>query len=97
EDVKPEPEEVEIPEKLEIGYSLGVRNFTNETLAYAKSVGIDHVEAAGMNYFFDSNGELSQTEGTMQSIFNSAKAAADAEGINVSSIHMAYSEKMDLS
>lgn len=97
EDVKPEPEEVEVPEKLEIGYSLGVRNFTNEILAYAKSVGIDHVEAAGMNYFFDSNGELSQTEGTMQSIFNSAKAAADAEGINVSSIHMAYSEKMDLS
>ena len=88
----------EVPAKLEdIGFSISVFRMTPEKMNYSSSVGITSVEAVSMNSFFDSRGNFTKSDAEARKIMTDAKNAADAAGINIWSIHMAYSEFMDLS
>lgn len=93
-DIRPE---IPLPDKHKIGYSLSVNRFTDETLSYAKSVGVDYVEVSGITSFFDSNGYINKTEEQLEQIFTEAKAALDRNGIQAWSVHMAFGEKEDIS
>ena len=87
----------EVPEPLKVGYQVAVTRFTTEGMKYAKSVGIEFVEASAMNAFFDDNGNFTKSDAEARSIMTNAKKAADEAGVKIWSIHMAYSEGMDLS
>lgn len=85
------------PERLEIGYSVPVSRIQAEKMKKAYQAGIRHVEASGMNIFFDKNGEFTKDDREVETIMKSAKEAADQAGINIWSVHMPFSEAMDLS
>jgi len=93
--VKEEPKEV--PKPLAVGYSVGLTGITADKMSKAKAAGIEYVEAAGTNAFFDENRNFSKTDAEANSIMTAAKKAADNNGIKVWSVHMPYSEYMDLS
>jgi sugar phosphate isomerase/epimerase len=93
----PEDPVIELPTPLEVGNSLSISRITGEKMDYYKSVGIKHVEAGGMNQFFDTNRALTKTGAEITSLFTQAKKAADDAGINIWSVHMAFGEEMDLS
>lgn len=93
---KPEPD-VPSPDKLKIGYSLSINQFNDEKLSYAKSVGIDYVEAAAITSLFNSNGQINKTDAQLEKLFTDGKAALDRNGVVVWSIHMAYGQNVDIS
>lgn len=88
---------IELPNPLEVGNSLSVTRITSEKMSEYKLSKIEHLEAGGMNQFFDSNRELTKTDAEITSLFTQAKKAADDAGVNIWSVHMAFGEKMDLS
>lgn len=90
-------EEQELPEPLEIGYALSIGKFSEDTLSYSKSVGVDYVEVSGMSTFVDGNLNFRMSEEEIMKTLESAKAAADAAGIDIWSVHMPYGAKIDLS
>ncbi len=85
------------PEPLETGYSISYKNITPERLQHARSVGIDHIEVSGMNALFDANRQLVNEKDSVLEQFSAIKAAADAAGINIWSVHMPYGKLIDLS
>lgn len=87
----------EVPEPLNVGYSVGLGAITSAKMNHAKSVGIDYVEAAGMNTFFDTNRNFTKSDAEATASMTNAKKAANDAGIEIWSIHMAYSAHMDLS
>lgn len=82
---------------LEIGKSFSINHFTPERLAALKAAGIDHVEAAAMSTFIDQEGKFRMSDEAAAAILTKAKKEADAAGINIWSIHMAFGNKIDLS
>lgn len=95
---KPEEPSKETPvAPLKIGYGLGIGNFTNEKLTYAKSVGVSYVEASAMGTFLDANRKFRLSDEEIIKRLTDAKKAADAAGIKVWSIHMPYGQNIDLS
>lgn len=82
---------------LAIGYGLGIGNFDKETFTYAKSVGVDYVEASGMSTYVDGDLNFKMSEEEMRAHLEAAKAAADAAGIEIWSIHMPFGKNIDLS
>lgn len=87
----------EIPKPLAIGYGLGIGSFNQETLTYAKSVGVDYVEASGMSTYVDGDLNFKMSDKEMRNHLEAAKAAADASGIDIWSIHMPFGKNIDLS
>lgn len=90
------PGDPEFP-KHKIGYSLSINKITDETLSYAKSVGVDYIEVSGMTSFFNSEGKLKKTEDELEELFTKAKEKLDRSGIKVWSIHMAFGKEVDIS
>lgn len=85
------------PKPLRIGFSISIANMTPEKMAYAKSVGVDCVEAS-LGYLLDEK-EMTfkfSDEEAIAMVKQAKKAVADA-GIEIWSIHMPYSKKIDLS
>ena len=99
ENTKPDtdPEEIEVPDRLKLGYSLGAQGFTNEKLQHAKAVGIDYVEVSGTSAFFNNNREITKTDAELKSIFANVLTVTETAGIKVNSIHMVADAYMDLS
>lgn len=86
-----------VPEPLAIGYSLPLAGMSPEKLAYAKSVGIEHVEVSGMSLLVDGNRNFLLGDEEIRQRLADAKRAADQAGINIWSIHMPYGAGIDLS
>lgn len=86
-----------MPEPLEIGYALSIGRFSEDTLSYSKSVGVDYVEVSGMSTFVDGDLNFRMSEEEILETLELAKAAADAAGIDIWSVHMPYGAKIDLS
>jgi|SRR5699024_11104383 len=86
-----------IPKPFKIGYSVSINSITPEKLNYAKSVGIDHIELSGINSFFNKNGNFVDSDDEIEKKINKVKRVLDETDINVWSVHMAFSQYMDLS
>lgn len=91
------PPEVHTPEKHSIGYSLSINQFNDERLSYAKSAGIDFVEAAAITSLFNSNGQINKTDSQLEKLFTDGKEALDRNNVQVWSVHMAYGQNVDIS
>lgn len=82
---------------MRIGYSIGINNITPESMAYAKSVGVDCIETS-LSALINKNERtftLSDEE-VIEKVTQAKKAAKDA-GIEIWSIHMPFGEHIDLS
>lgn len=87
-----------LPKPHQLGYSLGLKNITKETLVAAKAAGIDYIEVSGLNSLIDSEtNQISASSKEITSNFKRVKAIADEEGIKIWSIHMPYGKEMDIS
>ncbi|MGK6350718.1 sugar phosphate isomerase/epimerase family protein [Parapedobacter sp. DT-150] len=84
------------PKRLKLGTSIGINDITPEKMNYAKSVGIDYIETAIDAVDVKQLTFTSSKEEIVQ-LLQQAKKAADDAGINVWSIHMPWSDKLDLS
>lgn len=96
ENTDPKPP-VDAPKPLRIGNSVGLSNVTSDKMKYSKSVGIDCIEVAGLGGFFDTNRSFTKSDAEAERLMKAAKQAADDAGIEIWSIHMPFSEQMDLS
>lgn len=90
-------EPAQVGEPLKVGYATSINNFDNQRLSYAKSVGIDYVEASGMSTFVDADLNFKMSGEQIKSQLQAAKAAADQAGIEIWSIHMPFGKNIDLS
>lgn len=93
----PATEATQQPDPLAIGYGLGIGSFELEAFTYAKSVGVDYVEAAGMSTYVDGDLNFKMSDQQMRAHLEGAKAAADQAGIDIWSIHMPFGKNIDLS
>lgn len=84
-------------DSLDIGYSVAIKKVSLENMRYAKSVGISYIETS-LAEFIDKQAKIflfSDKEIIKQ--LKVAKSAADKAGIKIWSIHMPFSDKIDLS
>ncbi|MGK6352672.1 sugar phosphate isomerase/epimerase family protein [Parapedobacter sp. DT-150] len=85
------------PNRLKIGTSIGINAITPEKMNYAKSVGIDYIET-GITAAIDKQRlTFTRSKAEIIQLMQQAKKAADDAGINIWSIHMPFSDKIDLS
>lgn len=91
------PAPADVPEPLEIGYSVPVGRVTLDKMNSAAKAGIKYIEASGMNPFITKSREMAKTDEETREIMTSAYDAASKAGVEIWSIHMPYSEHMDLS
>src|SRR5690606_7319602 len=80
-----------------IGYSLDFRKITLERMQYAKSLGIDYIEFAGTGALLNKDLTLKGTAQSWKQKVDSIKMILDATGMKVWSIHMPFSQQLDLS
>jgi sugar phosphate isomerase/epimerase len=86
----------EMPKPLSVGYSIPIVNITPQKMIYAKSVGIDYIEAS-FAAFIDSNRNFKISDEELIEKVTKAKEAAEKAGIKVWSVHMPYGSHIDLS
>ena len=84
------------PKPLSIGYSVGIAGITEEKMTYAKSVGIDYLETS-INGFIDNDRNFKYSDEEIIARIKKAKKIADDAGIKIWSIHMPFSNIIDLS
>lgn len=82
---------------LDVGFAIGLGKITKDTLALAKSVGIDHIEVSGMSMFVAKDRSFKRTDQEIIQKLKAIKNAADSAGINIWSIHMPFGSQIDLS
>lgn len=88
----------EIPKPLRIGYSLSISSITPEKMNYAKSVGVDCIEISGINGLIDKGTfNFKISAGEIDKLVKKVKKATDDAGIKIWSVHMPFSDKIDLS
>ena len=98
--IKPTPEVLippNAPKLLEVGYSVAITQIAKDKMNKAAMAGIKYVEASGMSTFIDKNRNFSKTDEEATAIMANAFKAANDAGIKIWSIHMPFSEEMDLS
>lgn len=84
------------PQRLRLGFSIGVDKITPEILVKAKANGIDFIETS-VNRYIDSAGNFLLTDDEMIDKVKAAKKMTDDAGIQIWSIHMPYGRLIDIS
>ena len=82
---------------LDIGFGFSLDQFELDTLIYFKSVGVDHLEASGINLLVDAKRNLKLSDVEIKEKLIRAKEAVDKAGVNIWSIHMPFGPEIDLS
>lgn len=82
---------------LDLGYSVAIKNVTPEKMHYAKSVGISCIETSLAEFIDKQNLSFLSSDKEIVESLKAAKLAADEAGIKIWSIHMPFSNKIDLS
>lgn len=84
------------PKKLEVGYSVAIKNITQDKMQYAHSVGIKSIEMSGFSGLIKEY-SFNVPENEIRLLIEEARKATDNAGIDVRSIHMPFSKFMDIS
>ncbi|TPE41029.1 sugar phosphate isomerase/epimerase family protein [Pontibacter mangrovi] len=92
-----EPDKEKPVAPLKVGYALAISKFTPEKLSYAESVGVSYVEASGMTLFVNEERAFKLSDEQVIAKLTEAKNAADAAGIKIWSVHMPFSQSIDIS
>lgn len=85
------------PKPLKIGFNIGSNKITSETMKYAKSVGIDYIETSLSSYVDKGTLTFNKSDDEIIEELKVAKKNAEKAGITIWSIHMPFSEQIDLS
>lgn len=82
---------------LEVGFAMSLARVDEDSLLYAKSVGVDHIEISGLGMFVSANREFKYTDSEITQKLKEIKNMVDKAGINIWSIHMPFGSQIDLS
>lgn len=85
------------PRPLRIGYSISLASVTPEKMKYAKSVGVDCIEASFTAFIDVKKCEFRFDTAEIARRVREAKKAAGEAGIEIWSVHMPFGEKIDIS
>src|SRR5690606_16533596 len=85
------------PSSMPIGYSVNIQAITKEKMLYAKSLGIRYIELSNIGSLLNKDLSLKYDQDYWKVKIDSLKAILDATGVKVWSIHMPFSQKIDLS
>lgn len=85
------------PSSMPIGYSVNIQAITKEKMLYAKSLGIRYIELSNIGSLLNKDLSLKYDQDYWKVKIGSLKAILDATGVKVWSIHMPFSQKIDLS
>lgn len=83
--------------EMPIGYSVNIQMISKEKLQYAKSLGIDYIELSNVGSLLDRQLKIKYDDAFWEIKIDSIKRILDEVGIKVWSIHMPFSEAIDLS
>ncbi len=84
------------PQRLSLGFSIGIDKISPEILTKARANGIEYIETS-INRYIDSAGNFLLTDDEMVEKVRAAKKMADDAGIQIWSIHMPYGRLIDIS
>jgi len=90
------PQAPKAPVPLKLGYSVSLKSITPANMAAAKAAGVDYVETS-LGSFLADDRTFKASEKQIREALRKAKEAADNAGIQIWSIHMPYSQQMDIS
>ena len=85
------------PGKYPLGYSVDIGKITSEKMQYAKSLGITHIELAGITAMLDKKLDTIEVSAKWKEHIQSVKSILASSGVKVWSIHMPYSQNFDIS
>ena len=85
------------PSRMALGYSVNMQLITKEKMQYAKSLGIDYIELSNVGSMLNKDLSLKYDQDYWKNQIDSIKTILDATDIKVWSIHMPFSQKIDLS
>jgi sugar phosphate isomerase/epimerase len=85
-----------VPQRLKVGYSVGIHGITPEKMAAAKAGGIDVIETS-INAYIDKERNFKFSDKEIIEKLTQAKKVADEAGIAIWSIHMPYGKDIDIS
>ncbi|WP_256012740.1 sugar phosphate isomerase/epimerase family protein [Desertivirga xinjiangensis] len=83
--------------KYPLGYSVDIGKITSEKMQYAKSLGITHIELAGIGAILDKKLDTIEVSVKWKDHIQSVKTILANSGIKVWSIHMPFSQNFDIS
>lgn len=83
--------------KYPLGYSVDISKITDEKMRYARSLGITHIELAGIGAILDKNLDTIDVSGKWISHIRSVREILDRTGMKVWSVHMPFSRNYDIS
>jgi len=86
-----------VPAQLRTGYNTSIANVNEATMNAAKAAGIEAIEVSLSLYVDKMTYELTTNETDILKQVNAAKKAADAAGVEIWSVHMPFSQKIDIS
>ncbi len=86
-----------VPVQLRTGYNTSIANVNDATMNAAKAAGIAAIEVSLSLYVDKMTYQLTTNEAEIVKQVNEAKRAADAAGIEIWSVHMPFSRKIDIS
>lgn len=86
-----------VPAQLRTGYNTSIANVNVAAMSEAKATGIDAIEVSLSLYVDKMTYEFTTDEVDILKQVNEAKKAADAAGIEIWSVHMPFSRKIDIS
>lgn len=84
-------------ERWPVGYALDVRTITDEKMAYIKSLGIAHIELAGIGAMLDKNLQSTKVDSDWEDRMKNIAKILARHQIEVWSVHMPFSRHLDLS
>lgn len=82
---------------MPIGYALNIHSINQDKMDYAKSLGIDYIELANVGSLLDKNLQLKYDEEFWDAKVDSIDQILQRSGVSVWSIHMPFSQDLDLS
>lgn len=82
---------------MPVGYALNIHTITQDKMNYAKSLGIDFIELANIGSLLDKDLELKYGVVFWEAKVDSINQVLHRSGISVWSIHMPFSQDLDLS
>lgn len=82
---------------MPVGYALNIHSITQEKMDYAKSLGIDYIELSNIGSLLDKDLLLKFDEEYWSSKIDTISEILQKSGVSVWSIHMPFSQQLDLS
>lgn len=82
---------------LPVGYNIGIQSITLDTMQVSKAAGVDCIEISFSAFIDKKTREFTKSEAEILEVVHTAKKAAEEAGVTIYSVHMPYSQFIDIS